>query len=403
MKNLKSITLALSVAYSSASLADTSLGPNPYQSGFGFDQPQQASWGGWQRGTAGTLYAEWDVFKDTSHGGATDRTAAPDLGKTHLTSAWLGWNTGTFISSTENLYSFSTPEVIQIDLAGTPASGATRLALQVETQGDGSLDAKYLRVNGSAPTAMTQTFKGTYSSPSGPADLIHKIAIWDFSQAPTKFVINFTLPVHTTVRQVAVDIGPNRGGSLGPSQPSAPVVKILERTNFILNLPAEDIGADLTTSLYSQKRKTFPQVWPDSQLKFSGILSEVNGKSRTTQRLSGSIKALYYDTKTNNQSNQIFIDFYHRDENSEIKIAECELKPSSVRWTKVRLDDKEQKLATARYKLNVASVTNEATPDSTRLTSKIGQCDTDLSQAGIQAGVPAVQDGDFTVIRRLTP
>ena len=100
------------------------------------------------------MYAEWDIFKDNSHGKPDDRTAAPDLGRSGFTSAWLGWNAGTFISSTQNLYSFSVPEIIQINLAGTPAAGPIRLALQVESQGDGSLDPKYLRVNGLGPAIV---------------------------------------------------------------------------------------------------------------------------------------------------------------------------------------------------------------------------------------------------------
>ncbi|MGZ8218609.1 hypothetical protein [Methylomagnum sp.] len=52
------------LAVSGQVFADTSGGPNPYAAGYGFDPPSEASWGGWVRGAAGTLYAEWDVLSD---------------------------------------------------------------------------------------------------------------------------------------------------------------------------------------------------------------------------------------------------------------------------------------------------------------------------------------------------
>ncbi|RQW77196.1 MAG: hypothetical protein EHM62_08790 [Methylococcus sp.] len=395
---LTPIVLGLCWAWSGAGQADNSLGPNPYQAGFGFDLPQEASWGGWQRGSAGSLHAEWDIFKDNSHGKPDDRTAAPDLGKSGFTSAWLGWNAGTFISSTQNLYSFSVPEIIQINLAGSPAAGPIRLALQVESQGDGSLNPKYLRVNGLGPAVVSQTFKGIYPSSMGPSELIHQLAIWNFPQAPANYVIDFTAPQHTTIRQVAVDIGPSQGG--GVVRPPQPVV--LEKTRFFINLPAEDLGADLTSSLFAQKRQFFPQVWPSRQLGYTQTIAKVGEDRRVRQRLSGSIRALFHDTAGDNTpSNRVMIDIYHRDEIGDIKIAECELKPTQFkRWANVLIDGREQRLGTAVYKLDVESQTFEKQTAKNKLTKRVGQCDLDLLQDGIQPGVPVVQDGDYTVIRR---
>lgn len=393
--------LGLLWAWSGAGLADNSLGPNPYQAGFGFDLPQEATWGGWQRGAAGSLYAEWDIFKDNSHGKPDDRTAAPDLGRSGFTSAWLGWNAGTFISSTQNLYSFSVPEIIQINLAGTPAAGPIRLALQVESQGDGSLDPKYLRVNGLGPAIVSQTFKGVYPSSMGPSELIHQLAIWNFPQAPANYVIDFTAPQHTTIRQVAVDIGPSQGGGI-VQPPPRPVV--LEKTRFFINLPAEDLGADLTASLFAQKRQYFPQVWPSRQLGFRQTVAKVGQDKQIRQSLSGSIKALYHNNVPDAPGNRLMIDLYHRDEVGDIKMAECELKPTQLRrWAKVLVDGREQLLGTAVYKLNVESVSFEQQTSKNKLTKRVGQCDTDLAQEGIQPGVPVVQDGDYTVIRRGNP
>ena len=404
MKRLKTYAAArlmtgLLFALCRAVMADTSLGPNPYQIGLGFDLPQEAAWGGWQRGAEGTLYAEWDIFNDASHGGKDDRTAAPDLGRSGVSSAWLGWNAGTFISSTMNLYSFSVPEVIRVNVAGSPIPGPTRVALQVESQGSGSLAAKSLRLNGRGPAVVAQTFKGTYPSPMGPAELIHQIALWDFAQAPDKYEIDFTAPQHTTIRQVAVDIGPSQGEPLAPILPEEP-----QNSRVFINLPAEDLSADMTASLFSQNRRYFPQVWASSQLGFKQTVKKVKAGTQLKRQLSGSIKALYYDTASGEGSNRVVIDIYRPGEIGDIKIAECELKPTQLkRWAKVLLDGQPKRVGTAVYKLNLQGVQLDEQPGTSRLTKRVGQCDIDLNTDGVQPGIPWIQEGDYTTFRRATP
>jgi hypothetical protein len=98
MRHLQRLTLAAGLlAAVGPAWADIARGPDPYGAGFGLDKPDAAPWGRWTRGDAGTLYAEWDNFSDASHGGAADRTAAPDLGSFGTSSAWLGWK----VESTE--------------------------------------------------------------------------------------------------------------------------------------------------------------------------------------------------------------------------------------------------------------------------------------------------------------
>lgn len=378
--------------------ADNSLGPDPYVKGFGFDRPQEANWGGWKRGTEGTLYAEWDVFNDASHGSKDDRTASADLGKTGVRSAWLGWNAGTFISSTMNLYSFSVPEIIRVNIAGTPAAGPTRVALQVESQGDGSLAAKSLRLNGRGPAIVAQTFKGTFPSPMGPAELIHQVALWDLAEAPDKYEIDFTAPQHTTIRQVAVDIGPGQGG-LTPVAPNQP-----QTSSAIINFAAEDLDADLTVSLFAQNRRYFPQVWAAKQLSFKQTTTTRPAGTQIKRQLSGSIKALFHDEAAQEGSNRVLIDIYRRSGMGDVKIAECELKPTQIRrWAKVQLDGQDKRLGTAVYKLNVQGVQIEGQPESSKLSKRVGQCDIDLNNDGVQPGIPWIEEGDYTTFRRATP
>ncbi|WP_446810655.1 hypothetical protein ACH50O_03495 [Methylomonas sp. 2BW1-5-20] len=94
--NQKLTLIASLMAVSGIAAADLTNGPDPYATGYGFDTPTEAAWGGWNRGDAGTLYAEWDSFVDSSYPGT--RTAAPDIGSAGTSNAYLGWNAGTFVS-----------------------------------------------------------------------------------------------------------------------------------------------------------------------------------------------------------------------------------------------------------------------------------------------------------------
>lgn len=392
------LALAGTLLGAGPALADNSLGPNPYGPGFGFDAPQEASWGGWQRTAPGTVHAEWDVFNDASHGKGDDRTAAPDLGRHGTTSAWLGWNAGTFVSSTQNLYSFSVPETVRINLAAPPGAGRTRVALQLEAQGEGRLDPRYLRLNGRGASRILQTYRGTYASSMGPADLVHQVALWDFDQAPDSFAIEFTLKQHTTIRQIAVDIGPHAGGE--PVTPEAP--EPLARVKTWINLPAEDLGAERTTRLYAQNRRYFPQIWRDRQLAYQQSPRQAGQQAK--RQLTGKIKALFYDEAAADGVNTLFVDLYRPDGNGDLKLAECRLKPTQIRrWAKVILDDRSQRLGTAVYALDVRSTEFAGEPARTRLTRQVGQCDIDLATAGLQPGVPNLREGDYSVLRRGQP
>ena len=373
-------------------VADTSLGPDPYGPGFGFDPPQLASWGGWRRGDSGTAYAEWDVFRDESHGRADDRTATPDLGNRGFTSAWAGWNAGTFISSTLNLYSFSVPEVVRLNLVPVGVTGPTRVVLQVESQGEGKLDSRTLRLNGRGPTSIQQTYKGVYSSSMGPADLLHQAALWDFDNSPETLEIEFTEAQHTTIRQIAVDVGPAQG-RLEPSQSSDTTY---ETKRFMLNLPSEELDATRVTELFAQNRKLFPQVWPSSQLMFTQIAK--SGGSGALRKLNGKIKGLFYDTQTSGVGNRIMLDFYRNENGGIARVAECELAPKKIRrGGSVTLENRTFKVGTAEFTLNLETLESQGV---TRARKRIGVCDTRPLEPGTQGGIPSLKEDDFVVMSR---
>lgn len=194
---------------SSAALADNTNGPNPYAPGFGFDTPQEASWGSWTRGAAGTIYVEWDSFVDASAGGLTDRTAAADAGSHNAAGATASWNAGTFQASTGNLYNFSSAQAFELMVAGGGLGGPVRAVLQ--TEGWGTLiEPSTVKLNGIAPTLATTTYVDpAYNSSFGVVALTQSLYYWDFAAAPGGFDFDFgTAGPHLSLAQVAVDIGP---------------------------------------------------------------------------------------------------------------------------------------------------------------------------------------------------
>lgn len=208
MNALTKLTLstALSVV-SGLATADFTNGPNPYVAGYGFDSPQQASWGGWARGDAGTLYAEWDTFDDASYAGL--RNAAPDAGSANITNAYIGWSPGTFAAGTGNLYSFSVPQSYQVQVAGSVVAALTRAVLQIETWGT-QLDYSAITMNGlTASYSATQFSDPNYASSFGTVDLVQHLLYWDLNQpsANGNYVFNFGSGPHSSLGQVAVDIG----------------------------------------------------------------------------------------------------------------------------------------------------------------------------------------------------
>jgi hypothetical protein len=198
------------LAGSGAALADTANGPDPYAAGFGFDTPAEASWGGWTRGDAGTVYAEWDAFSDASYGTATDRTAAPTLGSSGATDAYLGWNAGTFAAGTGNLYNFSAAEIFQANVTGSVTGSPVRAVLQVEGWGTELNPAAFL-LNGTAPTSSNVTYTDpAFPSSFGVVTLTQQLLYWDLPSAPAAYQFDFaTAGPHLSLAQVAVDIGPS--------------------------------------------------------------------------------------------------------------------------------------------------------------------------------------------------
>jgi hypothetical protein len=220
-----------SVGYSS-----TVTDPRPYlpADGFTVEDGPDITWGGWNRGDAGTIWAEWDTFYEDAPG---SRMASADDGQggsgmSGTSSATISWNEGTFKAASGNLFNFTGPEgstyQINIDVSGL--SGINQVAMQVEQFAP--LEAEWnaaqdgydisgpwtLSLDGGAAMdrdVFAFTYADRYPYDFFPDyELFMGILLWnvDLTGVDT-LTIDFDNPVHTSFAQVAIDIG---GGSFGP-------------------------------------------------------------------------------------------------------------------------------------------------------------------------------------------
>ncbi|SFW15521.1 PEP-CTERM sorting domain-containing protein [Nitrosovibrio sp. Nv17] len=225
---LKAIAVAAGLVLAGPALADYGNGPDPYAPGYGFDTPTEASWGGWTRGDAGTVYAEWDSF---TGGSAGTGSREADYGFLGANTATLSWNNA-FVAGSGNLYAFSgTVQSYTINVTPTTAfSGPVTVALQFETWGT-PIDYNSVKLNGLAPSNVGTgptppppgegfpsnpvwidipgdvTYFGPTSSSIGAVDLSQYLAVWTLDSAPASFDFAFNSTyVHQSFAQVAVDI-----------------------------------------------------------------------------------------------------------------------------------------------------------------------------------------------------
>lgn len=209
---LKHLAVVAALAAAFPAYADFQNGPNPYAVG-GFSTPDSATWGGWSRGSAGSLYAEWDKFLDASYGSASDATAIADVGYSGVSNTpYLTWNSADgawMVSPFNNLVNFNSPGLIMttsLQSATTGYTGPVSIVMQIEQWNVGSLLNMY--VNGVAATEHVQTYSANVTRPVGDVlDRMHYYS-WEFASAPTDGIYNFTFTTApwTAIAQISIDV-----------------------------------------------------------------------------------------------------------------------------------------------------------------------------------------------------
>jgi hypothetical protein len=400
MQLIRRLTAAAGLILASGPmLADTALGPDPYAAGYGFDHPDEAEWGGWAIGAAGSLRAEWDSVKDASLGAADDRTAAPDLYSFGTTTAVLSWNAGTFATGSGNLYNFAGPEIYQVKLAGTVAAESTRVALQVEVLGDGFEDSG-VRLNGLAPSQSSKTFqKNDYPSSFGPIALQHWLFLWDLPAAAQDYRFDFSAKVHTSLTQVAVDVGtPSSTGT-------PPVTTTPQDGKVVLALGPEPQDAAEVGALHALRKLAFPASFKSGNLVYKRKTTG-KGKSVKTQVSLGvgtGVRSLYFDPETfGEEANRLVAEIFRPGAEGDTKIAECSLDPTKIKLVKVKYRGETRRVGTALYKLKLTKVEYPSRPAKNTFRNAFGECDLNPVADGVQGGIPEIREGDFAQLKRVT-
>lgn len=230
MKQLRTVSLLAGALLITPAFADHLNGPDPYTLGgthpahtpqdpnhaqgwSGFDTPTTAAWGGWTRGDAGTLYAEFDSFIDSSHGDANDATSIADVGYSGVTNTpYISWNAADgawVVSPFMNVVNFMEPGLIlNTRLESTLDTGPVRAVLQIEHWNVGDMET--LTLNGVAATSIVNTYDEVWDRPPGPVQTRMWTYIWDLTQAPADGAYDFTIPTTTwtAVSQIAIDVAP---------------------------------------------------------------------------------------------------------------------------------------------------------------------------------------------------
>lgn len=200
-------------AYSSPLLALLTLGlvGQAQAAPTAFQDPATASWGGWIRGSTGSLFTGWDVFNSA----IVDTT--PDLGSFNTSTALLTENSGgAFVTGGGNIYSFSS--IVDIDVVLLPtslAAGRYTVALQLSVLGGDVSDSSIL-LGGLAYTRKTVLATGSSSAPpvGGSSTGIDNeyLYIWedvDFPIANFPVTLEFNaLGTSMSLDAVMVDVGP---------------------------------------------------------------------------------------------------------------------------------------------------------------------------------------------------
>lgn len=200
-----------------------------------FQSPATASWGGWQRGAAGTLYVHWEQFDSFLPFGFPSALpdATPDRGNVGARSAVLiPNNPGAFVTgggAGGNIYSFG--DINDFDVIVRPVDGfplgPVTVALQVSVLGVDFDDAS-IRLNGEAFSSKQVLSTGSSSAPGGMGGGIDNdtLYLWQNVQRVNAAVPFFfdlrALGTSNSLDALAIDIGPWAAPPGTPTPPSTP-------------------------------------------------------------------------------------------------------------------------------------------------------------------------------------
>jgi len=175
-----------------------------------FDTPSSNSngWGGWSRGDAGTMYAEWDVFETYTPGPGFSPTpdSTPDVGSFNTTASIVSVTSGTPIPvGSGNIYSPTAVLGWSLLMEGQEPIGPTQVALQLTSSGN-EFDYSNITLNGMAPT-QSRIELSRVPIP-GLGDNVESLLLWDLITSAGSYLFSFTGAASSvSLTNIAADIG----------------------------------------------------------------------------------------------------------------------------------------------------------------------------------------------------
>lgn len=173
-----------------------------------FENPATASWGGWTRGDAGTVYHEWAAFSDEGPAGGVILDTTPEIGSIGPAPHSVSENSGSaFVTGGGNIYSFSAATDFTVNIGGTAAAGQpTRVALQIKTLGT-ELDYGSVTLNGAAWDSKVELGRVALGGFGG-AD-VETLFLWTLTDALANYVFDFnSVESSMSFDALSVDVAP---------------------------------------------------------------------------------------------------------------------------------------------------------------------------------------------------
>ncbi len=207
---------------------------------------------GWDFGTSGSINGAWDEFT-VPVGAPGNFPDAGDFGSG--SSSNLTQNTaGAFLTSGNNIYSFSTVTDFDVSINTTSLSGSfTRVVAQWRTLG-GELDYGSVLLDGFAPVYTEQLSQAALGGLGGSG--IDYLAVWDFAAAPlSSYDLEFTAAgTSLSLDQFQVDAYAQATAFPDP----APLNPFVRNNPFGLPGPATDVVPGLAANTNDSTNQQIP-------------------------------------------------------------------------------------------------------------------------------------------------
>ncbi len=184
----------------------------------GLEDPASASWGGWNRGDAGTIHHFWEDFVSNSFPNfVSDDTPNESFGPgTAIVSEF----NGSITTSTLNAYNQGGIQDVEVLVDGNAEASPVRVALQLRTFTTVA-DPGSVALNGLAPDSILEIatdigfvqvdFDGPGPMPpqAVPFDIVDTLYLWTLDSGAAAYAFSFLASdTGMSLDQLAVDVAP---------------------------------------------------------------------------------------------------------------------------------------------------------------------------------------------------